>query len=185
MKYQTLINVSYVKAGSGSVTPRLNLPVSALQAMGVTEKERAVMMTYDPESEQITLKKYYPLETFDFDFEYKFIKKINECYSKITSEYFDLRGITGRKNTFSMMFGGKEIKKAPCERDNQLLFDGNPVVQIILQKSQIIMYVDKSFFSSNSPQGYMGYIDKLKADLKELAKKENISFNESVEIVDE
>ena len=184
MKYQTLINVSYVKAGSGSVTPRMNLPVSALQAMGVTEKERTVIMTYDPENEQIMLKKYYPLETFNFDFEYKFLKKINDCYAKITSEYFDLMGITGCKDTFSIMFGGKEINKEPCERDNRLLFDENSVVQIVLQKAQIIMYVDKKFFS-DCAQGFMRHVDKLKADLKELANKENISFNESDEIVDE
>lgn len=185
MKYQTLINVSFVKAGSGSVTPRVNLPVSALQALGVTEKERTVVMNYDPDNQHITIKKYYPLETFDFDFEYKFIEKINDCYSKITSEYFDLMGITGSKDTFSMMFGGKEIKKEPCERDNRLLFNEETVVQTILRKKQIIIYVDELFFNNVNAQCYKKHIQKLKATLKELAENENLSFNESSEIVDE
>lgn len=184
MKYQTLINVSFVKAGSGSVTPRVNLPVSALQAIGVNENNRAVVVSYDAENDQVAIKKYFPLETFNFDFEYKFIKKINDCYSKITSEYFDLKGITGSKNTFSLMFGGREIKKEPCERDNRLLFDEKTVVQTLLQKRQITIYVDELFFNENA-QCYKGHIEKLKDDLKELAKNENLSFNESLEIIDE
>jgi len=183
MKYRTFINANFVKSGSGTMTARLNMPVTVLRDMGITESDRTVIWEYNPISKEITLKKYFPLETFDIDFEYKFVEKINDCFDKIIFDYFEQTHITGSKFTFSISIGGRQIGNKTCERDDCLMFDESPVLQILLQKNKISINVNISFFESLNFQPYKKYIEKLKVELQELAIKNKLSIEEGSEII--
>lgn len=41
------LNISFAKAGSGSITPRLIIPISWIKAMNITEEERTVEVEFD------------------------------------------------------------------------------------------------------------------------------------------
>lgn len=51
------LNVNFNKSGSGSLTPRLTLPIVDLRDMGVTPENREILYYYDKEKEQIIIKK--------------------------------------------------------------------------------------------------------------------------------
>ena len=50
------LNVSFNKAGSGSTSARLIIPKTWVDAMGITEEERAVDVTYNGDT--IVIKKH-------------------------------------------------------------------------------------------------------------------------------
>ena len=183
MKYRTFINANFVKSGSGTMTARLNMPVTVLRDMGITEADRTVIWEYNPTNKEITLKKYSPLDTFDIDFEYKFVEKINDCFDKIIFDYFEKTKLTGSKRTFSISIGGRQIKTKTCERDDCLMFDEEPVLQVLLQKNKIAVNVDTSFFKASDFQIYMRYIKKLKIGLQELATKNTLLFEDGTDII--
>lgn len=41
------INVSYSKSGSGSITTRINIPITWLRKLGVDEESREVILEFD------------------------------------------------------------------------------------------------------------------------------------------
>ncbi len=51
------LNVSFAKTGNGYLTTRIILPITDLREMGVTEKDREVIYSYDKENKQIIIKK--------------------------------------------------------------------------------------------------------------------------------
>ena len=56
MKDRTL-KIIFNKSGSGSITPKMNVPIRWLKDMGVNEQEREVVAEYDEERQQIIIKK--------------------------------------------------------------------------------------------------------------------------------
>ncbi len=56
MEERTL-NVNFNKSGSGSLTPRLALPIVDLRDMGVTPENREISYYYDEKNKQIIIKK--------------------------------------------------------------------------------------------------------------------------------
>lgn len=54
--YKRLLNISFGKSGSGSITPRLVLPKNWINIMGLTTENRQVVATFDEEKKQITIK---------------------------------------------------------------------------------------------------------------------------------
>lgn len=50
--------VSFSKSGSGSLTPRVIVPITWLREMGVTPDDKRINMEYDKESKQIIIKAY-------------------------------------------------------------------------------------------------------------------------------
>ncbi|MCC0724457.1 AbrB/MazE/SpoVT family DNA-binding domain-containing protein [Clostridioides sp. ZZV14-6104] len=55
MKETRILNVNYNKSGSGSVSTRLNLPITFLRELGVTEIDRSVEVTL--KGDEIIIKK--------------------------------------------------------------------------------------------------------------------------------
>lgn len=51
------LNVNFNKSGSGSLTPRLTLPITDLRDMGVTIENRGINYYYDKKNKQIIIKK--------------------------------------------------------------------------------------------------------------------------------
>lgn len=51
------LNVNFNKSGSGSLTPRLALPIVDLRDMGVTPENREINYYYDKKNQQIIIKK--------------------------------------------------------------------------------------------------------------------------------
>lgn len=52
-----ILKLSFNKGGSGSVTPRLNLPARWARDMGLTQESRDVEVVYDEEKKEIIIKK--------------------------------------------------------------------------------------------------------------------------------
>lgn len=50
-------NVSLVKSGKGNITPRISIPHSWLKKIGITEKEREVLLTFDEKGKKIIIEK--------------------------------------------------------------------------------------------------------------------------------
>ncbi|MCI8965560.1 MAG: AbrB/MazE/SpoVT family DNA-binding domain-containing protein [Clostridia bacterium] len=57
MKEKRSLNVSFGKTGKGYVTPKLSLPKSDLEDMGITSENREINYYYDKENKQIILSK--------------------------------------------------------------------------------------------------------------------------------
>ncbi|MCC0744612.1 AbrB/MazE/SpoVT family DNA-binding domain-containing protein [Clostridioides sp. ZZV13-5731] len=55
LKETRILNVNYNKSGSGSVSTRLNLPITFLRELGVTEIDRSVEVTL--KGDEIIIKK--------------------------------------------------------------------------------------------------------------------------------
>lgn len=54
---ERILNVSFNKAGSGSITKRLTLPSSILKKMGIDENNRQVLLLYDDSKKEIIIRK--------------------------------------------------------------------------------------------------------------------------------
>lgn len=52
-----ILKVMFNKSGSGSITPRLSIPISDLRKMGITPEDREINYYYDEENKQIILSK--------------------------------------------------------------------------------------------------------------------------------
>lgn len=50
------LNISFYKAGNGKAT-RLNIPITWLREMGITENEKEIELVYDKEKKIICIKK--------------------------------------------------------------------------------------------------------------------------------
>ena len=53
-----ILNISFNRAGSGSVTKRLIIPSKVIADMGITNEEREVEFIYDDTKKEITIKKF-------------------------------------------------------------------------------------------------------------------------------
>ncbi|MGL5356703.1 MAG: AbrB/MazE/SpoVT family DNA-binding domain-containing protein [Cetobacterium sp.] len=53
---QRLLNISFMKSGSGSTTSRITLPISWIKKMGLTSDNKAVNVIFDEESKTIIIK---------------------------------------------------------------------------------------------------------------------------------
>lgn len=177
MKHKTLINANFVRSGSGSLTARVNLPITILKHMEITESDRGLIFDYDMDKKEIILKKFTPLDEFSFEFEYKYIEKINDCFDNIMVDYFDQKGLTGSRWTFSRAIGGKEIAGVRYEREDYLKFDEQNVIEIFLQKRELTLKISANFFKNPKFTKYREDIKKLKIKLANLAKEDNIKFN--------
>lgn len=51
------LKVIFNKSGCGSITPKLNIPMSWIKNMGVTKEERQVIAEYNEERQEIIIKK--------------------------------------------------------------------------------------------------------------------------------
>lgn len=51
------LKVNYNKSGSGSYSPKINLPIVDLRDMGITPEEREIIYYYDKEKKQIIIQK--------------------------------------------------------------------------------------------------------------------------------
>jgi len=51
------LKIIFNKSGSGSITPKMNIPISWLKDMGVTIQEREVIAIYDEDKKEIIIKK--------------------------------------------------------------------------------------------------------------------------------
>lgn len=54
---ERILNVIFNKSGSGSITPKLNIPMSWIRSMGVSKEDREVQAIYDEEKQEIIIKK--------------------------------------------------------------------------------------------------------------------------------
>ncbi len=52
-----ILNISFNKAGSGSMTKRLTLPSSILKKIGIDENNRQVLLMYDDDKNEIIIRK--------------------------------------------------------------------------------------------------------------------------------
>ncbi len=57
MKEKRTLNVIFGKSGNGYVTPKLSLPKSDLEDMGITSENREINYYYDKKSKQMILSK--------------------------------------------------------------------------------------------------------------------------------
>ena len=55
---ERILQISFNKSGSGSITKRITLPSSFMKDMGITEKDRQVKLTYDEGKKEIIIKKF-------------------------------------------------------------------------------------------------------------------------------
>ncbi|MGL5853662.1 MAG: AbrB/MazE/SpoVT family DNA-binding domain-containing protein [Cetobacterium sp.] len=51
------LKVTFSKSGSGSITPRISLPITLLKEMGINPEEREVELVYNRSKKQIIIKK--------------------------------------------------------------------------------------------------------------------------------
>ncbi len=51
------LKIIFNKSGSGSITPKMNIPMSWVKDMGVTPEDREVNVVYDKETKSFTAKK--------------------------------------------------------------------------------------------------------------------------------
>ncbi len=49
--------VNFAKGGSGSYTPKTNLPMEWVKDMQISKEENKILMVYDKEKKEITIKK--------------------------------------------------------------------------------------------------------------------------------
>jgi len=52
-----VLKVSFFKSGSGSISPKLNIPKSFLDKIGVTQEEREIEVEVNEDTKIITIKK--------------------------------------------------------------------------------------------------------------------------------
>lgn len=52
-----ILKVSFFKSGSGSISPKLNLPKTFLDKIGVNQEEREVEVEINEETQEITIRK--------------------------------------------------------------------------------------------------------------------------------
>jgi hypothetical protein len=52
-----VLKVSFFKSGSGSVSPKLNIPKSFLDKIGVTQEDREIEITIDEKTSKIIIEK--------------------------------------------------------------------------------------------------------------------------------
>ena len=52
-----ILNISYSKSGSGSVTTRLSIPKSLLDKMEITENDRQIELEYNEVTKELTIRK--------------------------------------------------------------------------------------------------------------------------------
>lgn len=51
------LNIIWTKGGTGSPTTKLSIPISWCYHMGLSEDEKGVVVTYNEEVQEITIKK--------------------------------------------------------------------------------------------------------------------------------
>lgn len=49
--------VNFAKGGSGSYTPKTNLPMEWVKDMQISKEDNTILMIYDREKKEITIKK--------------------------------------------------------------------------------------------------------------------------------
>lgn len=49
--------VNFAKSGSGSYTPKTNLPMEWVKDMQISKEDNKILMEYDREKKEITIKK--------------------------------------------------------------------------------------------------------------------------------
>ena len=49
--------VNFAKSGSGSYTPKTNLPMEWVKDMGIDKENNKIIMEYDRDKKEITIKK--------------------------------------------------------------------------------------------------------------------------------
>lgn len=54
---ERILKIIFNKSGSGSITPKLNIPMSWIKNMGVSKEEREVIAKYNEETQEIIIKK--------------------------------------------------------------------------------------------------------------------------------
>ncbi len=54
---ERILNITFNKSGSGSITKRLTLPSSILKRMGIDENNRQVLLIYNDDKKEIIIKK--------------------------------------------------------------------------------------------------------------------------------
>lgn len=52
-----ILKISFNKSGRGTYTPKLALPISYINSMGITQDEREIEVYFDDEKKEIILKK--------------------------------------------------------------------------------------------------------------------------------
>lgn len=52
-----VLKVSFFKSGSGSISPKLNIPKSFLDKIGVTQENREIEITIDEKTSKIIIEK--------------------------------------------------------------------------------------------------------------------------------
>ncbi len=52
-----VLKVSFFKSGSGSISPKLNIPKSFLDRIGVTQEDREIEITIDEKTSKIIIEK--------------------------------------------------------------------------------------------------------------------------------
>lgn len=52
-----VLKVSFFKSGSGSISPKLNIPKSFLDKIGVTQEDREIEITIDEKNSKIIIEK--------------------------------------------------------------------------------------------------------------------------------
>lgn len=52
-----ILKVSFFKSGSGSISPKLNLPKTFLDKIGISQEEREVEVEVNEETQEITIRK--------------------------------------------------------------------------------------------------------------------------------
>lgn len=50
-------NVTFVKSGSGHLTPRITIPIEWAREMELSENEKEVELTFDSETKELAVKK--------------------------------------------------------------------------------------------------------------------------------
>ena len=55
---ERILKINFNKSGSGSYTPKLALPATFINKMGITKEEREIKIIFDEEKKEIILKKY-------------------------------------------------------------------------------------------------------------------------------
>ncbi len=54
---ERILNITFNKSGSGSITKRLTLPSSILKKMGIDENNRQVLLIYNDDKKEIIIRK--------------------------------------------------------------------------------------------------------------------------------
>lgn len=51
------LKILFGKSGSGSISPRISLPIGWIRDMGISQENRNVNVTYNEETKEIIIKK--------------------------------------------------------------------------------------------------------------------------------